>query len=67
MSTIYEQEIQNKLRKYYRVKEAAELFSVSEKTIRRWISDRFIKAVRIGGSIRIPMAEMERVVQPANE
>jgi excisionase family DNA binding protein len=67
MQTIYEQDIQTKMRKYYRVKEAAELFSVSEKTIRRWISDRFIKAVRIGGSVRIPISEMERVIQPANE
>jgi len=55
------------LRKYYKVKEAASIFSVSEKTIRRWISDRYIKAVRIGGSVRIPSAEMERLVQPCSE
>ena len=67
MQTVYEQELLLKMRKYYRVKEAAEIFSVSEKTIRRWISDRYIKAVRIGGSVRIPTAEMERLIQPCSE
>ena len=67
MQTVYEQELESKLRKYYKVKEAASIFSVSEKTIRRWISDRYIKAVRIGGSVRIPSAEMERLVQPCSE
>ena len=67
MQSIYEQEVQSKMRKYYRVKEAATIFSVSEKTIRRWISDRYIKAVRIGGSVRIPTAEMERLILPCNE
>jgi len=67
MQTVYEQELASKLRKYYKVKEAASIFSVSEKTIRRWISDRYIKAVRIGGSVRIPSAEMERLVQPCSE
>lgn len=67
MQTIYEQELASKLRKYYKVKEAASIFSVSEKTIRRWISTGFIRPVRIGGSVRIPTAEMERLIQANNQ
>jgi len=66
MSTIYEQEIQNKIKRYYRIREAAQLFALSEKTIRRWISEKSIKAVRIGRSIRIPLNEIERMVQSVN-
>lgn len=43
------------------VKEAAEIFSVTKRTIFRWIEDGIIKAVKIGGTVRIPEEEIERL------
>lgn len=62
------QSTETRAKKYYRIKEAAALFSISEKTIRRWITERYIKAVRIGGrSIRIPITEIDRLITPINQ
>ena len=48
---------------YYRLAKVAELFDVSEKTLRRMITNRQLKAKRIGGSIRIPHDELAKVVR----
>ena len=48
---------------YYRLAKVAELFDVSEKTLRRMIVNRQLKAKRIGGSIRIPHEELMKVVR----
>lgn len=43
------------------VKEAAEIFSVSKRTVFRWIKSGEIKAVKIGGSVRISEDEIDRL------
>ena len=48
---------------YYRLAKVAELFDVSEKTLRRMITNRQLKATRIGGSIRIPHEELAKIVR----
>ena len=50
-------------RKYYKISKMAEMLDVSEKTLRRMIADRRIKAVRIGGSVRIPHSELHKMIQ----
>ena len=44
------------------VDEFAEFFRVSPSSIRRAINKNHVRAFRIGGSIRIPRAERERLV-----
>lgn len=48
---------------YYRLAKVALLFDVSEKTLRRMITNRQLKAKRIGGSIRIPHDELTKIVR----
>lgn len=43
------------------VKQAAEIFSVTKRTIFRWIEDGRIKAIKIAGTVRIPEEEIERL------
>lgn len=49
--------------KYYRLKTLAATFDISEKTLRRMITEGRLKAKRIGGSIRIPHAELIKIIQ----
>ncbi|MCA9741405.1 helix-turn-helix domain-containing protein [candidate division KSB1 bacterium] len=49
--------------KHYRLAAVAEMFDLSEKTVRRMVTERRIKAKRIGGSIRIPHAEVVKMVE----
>lgn len=42
-------------------KEVAEIFSVSTRTVMRWIKSGVIKAVKIGASTRINEEEIERL------
>ncbi|MEK7727561.1 MAG: helix-turn-helix domain-containing protein [candidate division KSB1 bacterium] len=48
---------------YYRLAKVARLFDLSEKTLRRMITNHQIKAKRIGGSIRIPHEELAKIVR----
>ena len=41
------------MEKYYNLKDIAELLSVSEKTIRRYIQSGKIKAIKIGNRLKI--------------
>jgi len=40
-------------RAYLRIQEAADYFGVCSRTIRRWIERGTLKAIKIGGSVRI--------------
>lgn len=46
---------------FYTVKEVAEIFKVSEKTVYRWIELKQIKSVTIGGTVRIPASAVLEV------
>lgn len=48
----------------YTVKEAAEKLSMVEGTIRNWIYDGKLKAVKVGGSIRIPEEAIKEIIKP---
>ena len=43
------------------IKEAAEIFSVTKRTIFRWIEKGIIQSVKISGTVRIPDEEIERL------
>ena len=44
------------------IKETAAIFRVHERTIRNWITDGKIRAVKIKGTIRIPDEEVEKLL-----
>ena len=44
------------------VQQAAEALNISEHTIRAWVARRKIGYVRLGRAIRIPIAEIERLL-----
>jgi len=43
------------------INEVAEIFGVCRNTVRNWIERGLIKAVKIGGSVRISNEEVERL------
>ncbi len=44
---------------FYTVQEAADLLKVHYQTVRNWIKNNEIRAVKIGRSYRIPKSEIE--------
>jgi excisionase family DNA binding protein len=46
---------------YYTVAEVAKAFRVSVMTIHRMVNDGKLAAVRVGRSVRIPVAEVKRL------
>ena len=50
------------MEKLLRYRDAAELLSASERSIRRWVVEKDIKTVRIGRCIRIPESEMKKFI-----
>lgn len=49
------------IKAFYRPGEIADLFSISKRTVYRLIKRRKLKAIKVGGSIRIPLEEIERL------
>lgn len=47
----------------YTVKQAAEILTLAEVTIRLWITQGKIKPVRLGRAIRIPRSEIDRLMK----
>lgn len=43
--------------------EAAEMLSVSERTVWQLVRDKKLKALRIGRAVRIPISDIERFVK----
>jgi excisionase family DNA binding protein len=50
-------------RKLLTVDEAADALTLKPKTIRAWIASRRIGIVRIGRAIRIPLSEIDRLIE----
>ncbi len=46
-----------------KVPEAAELLALSQKTLWQWVGARRIGVVRLGRAVRIPMSEIDRLVE----
>ena len=49
---------------YLKVREAAAIIGVSSRTIRRWIRENKIQAVRINDLVRIPKESIEQLIHP---
>ncbi len=49
--------------KLLKVPEAAEMLALSQKTVWQWIGERRIGVVRLGRSVRIPVSEIERLLE----
>jgi excisionase family DNA binding protein len=47
----------------FTIAEVADYFHVDERTIRNWIRDGKIRAVRVGGIVRIRESEVTRLVE----
>ena len=45
------------------VEQAAEELNLSKATIRAWIAQRRLGHIRLGRAIRVPVAEIQRVLQ----
>ncbi|MGH9357706.1 MAG: helix-turn-helix domain-containing protein [Terriglobia bacterium] len=48
--------------RFYKVSDAATLLGVKENTLRKWILLRKIGYAKIHGAVRIPLAELEKIV-----
>ena len=66
MKSLYDLERDSRVKQYYKIKAVAKLLDLSEKTIRRWIREGKLKAVKIGGSIRISKDEIANIIKPTN-
>ena len=50
-------------RRLLTIQEVAEILSVGERTVRRWIAEGELDALRVGPrNVRIPVASVERLV-----
>jgi len=45
------------------VQQASQLLQMSPHTLRAWIATRRIGAVRLGRAVRIPLTEIERLIE----
>jgi excisionase family DNA binding protein len=45
------------------VLEAAEVLALKPKTVRAWIAARRIASVRLGSAVRVPVSEVERLIE----
>jgi len=46
-----------------KVPEAAEILSLSQKTVWQWIGERRIGVVRLGRAVRVPLSEIDRLME----
>jgi excisionase family DNA binding protein len=46
-----------------KVPEAAAMLALSQKTVWQWIGERRIGVVRLGRAVRVPMAEIDRLME----
>ena len=49
--------------KLLKVPEAAEMLALSHKTLWQWIGTRRISVVRLGRAVRIPLSEIDRLME----
>ena len=55
------------MEKYYSITELADKYSISTETIRNWIyKTNRLKAIKIGGSIRIKESEIQKLIKEIN-
>ena len=47
------------MKRYYTIKEVAEMFSIDHQSVRRMINNGKINAIKVGGQWRIPMTDVD--------
>lgn len=52
---------------YLTTKQAAELLQVSERTVRSWVADKKIPAVKVGHTLRIPEKQFTLFLENATQ
>ena len=50
------------MERLYRFRDVADHLSASERSIRRWVSEKGVKTVRLGRCVRIPESEMRKFI-----
>ena len=50
------------MEKLYRFRDVADHLGASERSIRRWVSEKGVKTVRMGRCVRIPESEMRKFI-----
>jgi len=48
---------------YFKVSEISALFKVSKQAVYSWIAEGKLKAIKVGGTVRIPKSALEPFVQ----
>lgn len=51
----------------YTVLEVADILNLSERTIRRYISEGKLQSIKVMGNVRITREELERVIKPVDK
>ena len=46
-----------------KVPEAAEMLTLSQKTVWQWIGERRIGVIRLGRAVRVPVSEIHRLMK----
>ena len=54
-------EAQDDRQKYYSIRELARMFRVEQQTIRAWIRAGKMTAIKVGGRVLIPAAEVRKL------
>ena len=52
--------------KMYTVAEIAEILSLAERTIRRYIAEGKLNSIKVMGNVRITQEELDRHIKPTN-
>ena len=53
--------------KYYTIKEVAEMFKLSEGTVRNWVWQGKVQIIKIGNATRITEEEIHRLINNGRE
>ena len=54
-------------RRFLRARDIAEQLGISERTVRRWIADRTLPSIKIGGARLVAEADLERALVAATK
>ena len=50
------------MEKLFRFRDVADQLGTSERSVRRWVSEKGVKTVRLGRCVRIPESEMRKFI-----
>jgi len=56
------QHLEEKMEKLMKIAVAADLLGISQKTVRKWVYERKINVVKVGGAVRIAESEIDRIM-----